>query len=57
MLLLDGTDNVSSDTNEKLLVEDSVLDTSPFTTTISVPPRVRYELLLLQDLISLIMTL
>ena len=39
MLLLDGTDNVSSDTNEKLLVEDSVLDTSPFTTTISVPPR------------------
>ena len=39
MLLLDGTDNTSSDTNEKLLVEDSVLDTSPFTTTISVPPR------------------
>jgi len=39
MILLDGIDSVSSDQNEKFLVEDTVVDNSPFTTKIEVPPR------------------
>ena len=39
MILLDGIDAASSDQNEKVLVEASVVDNLPFTTKIEVPPR------------------